>query len=270
MRFPKLLLAALAVGCASLGGGREVPIRDMTWNIHAGADAHGVPNLDRLAAVIRDSRADVVLLQEVDSVVDRSRDVDQLAVLAAATGMHGAFGRSLDYQGGGYGIAILSRWPITYDTTYRLVVDPPQARAGGSHEPRSALFAELAAPGGTIAVLNTHIDASRADDYRLQEIRGVLAIASSRHRGDRPLLIGGDLNSTPESAVQQLVREAGWSDAWSACGGIAAGFTYPDSASTKRIDYVYFRDGWRRCAGAQVLETNASDHRPVVVDLYRD
>ncbi|HET9003329.1 MAG TPA: hypothetical protein VFN39_04925 [Gemmatimonadaceae bacterium] len=61
--------------------------------------------------------------------------------------LHGVFGRSLDFQGGGYGIAVLSRWPIVADSVARLPVFPPLERAGGSHEPRSALWVEVATPG---------------------------------------------------------------------------------------------------------------------------
>ena len=46
---------------------------------------------------------------------------------------------------GKYGVAILSRWPIVADTLVHLPVTPPQARAGGSHEPR--FLAAFVVPG---------------------------------------------------------------------------------------------------------------------------
>ena len=240
----------------------------MTWNIHAGADAHGVANLDRVAAVIRAERPDLVLLQEVDSATRRSGGVDQLATLAAATGMHRAFGRSLDYQGGGYGIAILSRAPIVSSRTVRLLVDPPQQRAGGVYEPRSALVGRIESGGDTVDVVNTHIDASRDDFYRLQEIRRVLDIVAERRAAGALVVFGGDLNAEPESEVQRLVREAGWRDAWTSCGGAGPGLTYPDSAPVKRIDYLYLAPGWR-CRGARVMTNGVSDHALLIVELER-
>jgi len=240
----------------------------LVYNIHAGTDAAQAPSLDRIAAVIREAGADIVLLQEVDSVVQRSGRVDEVAVLDSLTGLRGAFGRSLDFQGGGYGIAVLSRWPITGDSVVRLPVFPPQDRAGGSHEPRSALHVQIESPFGRLDVINTHLDASRADSARLQEIAEVLAFAGRLRSEGRRVLLGGDLNSTPESETQHRVRDAGWQDAWAVCGGAGDGFSYPDDVPRKRIDYLYLGSG-ERCSGARVIDTHASDHRPVLILLER-
>src|SRR5687767_5120548 len=182
-RFNDLLavvLLAMIAACTSASVSRDVGsarrVRVLVYNIHVGKDAAGVDNLAGVAALIRDTRADLVLLQEVDQGTRRSGNVDQPAVLAERTGFHVAFGSALDYDGGEYGVAILSRWPITFDTLIHLPVDPPQARAGGSHEPRGALRAEIAVPFGVLTVLNTHIDASSTDHYRLQEARTVAAL----------------------------------------------------------------------------------------------
>ena len=267
-----MLAAGLTmVGCATVSTPAPAPARElrvMTWNIHAGADAHGAPSIDRIGAAIRAAAPDILLLQEVDSATRRSGGVDQLATLAAATGMTGVFGRSLDYQGGGYGIAILSRHPIIDHRTIRLPVEPPQERAGGAYEPRSALVARIRVGRDTVDVVNTHIDASRDDLYRLQEIRTVLRLAGERRDAGATVILGGDLNSEPEGEVQRLVREAGWRDAWMACGGEGPGLSYPDSASRKRIDYLYLDARWH-CRGARVVPNGASDHAPVVVELWR-
>jgi len=246
-----VLCGVLASACAS----RHVNV--LVYNIHAGADAAGAPNLDRVAQVVRDSRADVVLLQEVDKGVRRSRGEDQPAILARLTGLHAAFGRTLDFQGGEYGIAILSRWPIVHDTVIPLPVQPPQERSGGSYEPRGALRVRIASPFGEILALNTHLDASRDDRWRRQEIRTVLAIARDA------TLVGGDFNSEPGSAVQDTVAAAGLRDSWRLCGS-GPGYTYPADSGVKRIDYLYLRPG-DRCSAARVIPTTASDHRPLAV-----
>lgn len=256
-----LLLVALAA-CASRQSAGTDEIRVMVYNIHAGKDAAGVDNLDRVAELIRLTAADVVLLQEVDRGTTRSGVVDQPTLLSRRTGLRMAFGRSLVYQGGDYGIAILSRWPIISQRTVPLPVDPPQERSGSSHEPRVALHATIAAPAGNLDVINTHIDASRDDRWRRQEIATVLAIADST---SGMLLLGGDLNSTPESEVQQAVVSRGLRDAWTTCGAAdSAGHTYPADSGVKRIDYLYFRADVS-CASAEVIATRASDHRPLLV-----
>lgn len=248
----RLLAALLTAACASTSA---PPVRVMVYNIHAGKDAAGVDNLERVASLIRSSGADIVLLQEVDRGTTRSGGVDQLAELMRLTGMHGAFGKSLDYQGGQYGIATLSRWPIARHETVALHTDPPQLRAGGSLEPRVALLVETK----RLHVLNTHLDASRDDRYRLQEIGQVIRATSGR----TPILAGGDFNSEPGSDVQKRVREAGLRDAWAECGQGDA-LTFPAGQPVKRIDYLFFT-GRSGCTSATVLDSEASDHRALLV-----
>lgn len=261
----RLVLFAALVGCATRAGTPAPDVRVMVYNIHAGKDAAGIDNLERVAQLVRETSADIVLLQEVDRGTRRSGGIDQPAVLSRLTGLHVAFGRSLIYQGGDYGIAILSRWPITSQRTIPLPVNPPQERSGSSYEPRVALEVRVASPAGELTVLNTHIDASRDDRWRRQEIVTVLAAADSA-RG--VLLMGGDLNSTPESDVQRTVRARGLIDAWNVCGrgGDAAGRTYPADSGVKRIDYLYFRRT-TGCSSAEVVATRASDHRPLLVHV---
>ena len=240
-------------------------LRVLVYNIHAGKDARGVDNLQRVIALIRQTRADVVLLQEVDQGTRRSGVVDQPAVLGVGSGLHVAFGSALDYDGGKYGVATLSRWPIVFDTLYRLPVDPPQERAGGSREPRGLLRVDVLSPFGTMAVFNTHIDASREDTWRQQEARVIATTVSAARRARSLVLLGGDMNSTPESAVQQILREPGLRDAFAECGQ-GAGLTYPADSAVKRIDYLYL-SGAMRCARAEVAATPVSDHRPLIVNV---
>jgi endonuclease/exonuclease/phosphatase family metal-dependent hydrolase len=261
-----VLCLSLLAGCAS----QDVTVRRelvvLVYNIHAGKDAAGVDNLERVAAVIESSNADLVLLQEVDRRTTRSGNVDQLATLMRLTGLHGAFGKSLDYQGGEYGIATLSRWPITSQHVVQLPVVPEQTRAGGSIEPRIALFVTTAAPAAALDVVNTHLDASREDDYRRQEVVHLLD-ALAAHTAPS-LLLGGDFNSTPDNVfVAGALRNAGFRDAWVTCGR-GNGLTYPAAVPVKRIDYLYLR-GDRRCSSASVLESQASDHRAVLFHVER-
>jgi endonuclease/exonuclease/phosphatase family metal-dependent hydrolase len=237
-------------------------LRVLVYNIHAGKDGGGVDNLTRVANLVRETGADLVLLQEVDRRTRRSGGVDQPAALAASTGFSAAFGKTLDYDGGEYGIAILSRWPIGTQDLTRLPVEPPQQRAGGSYEPRGAQRVVVRAPGGDLALVNTHLDASRDDHYRRQETRTVLSIARAV---GTPALIGGDFNSTPDSDVQAAIKAGGLRDAWLECGR-GDGLTYPADTPTKRIDYLYLTAG-ATCLSAVVVPTAASDHRPLLVTV---
>ncbi len=218
-------------------------------------------SLDGIAAVVRSTNADLVLLQEVDKGTKRSGNVDQPAALAARTGLHVAFGSARDYDGGTYGVAILSRWPILEDTLIHLPVDPPQERAGGSHEPRGALRIVVASPMGRLAVINTHLDASGTDRWRTQEADAIASLVAQARRAEPMVIAGGDFNSTPESAVQVKLRGSGLRDSWTECGG-GQGFTFPDDNPVKRIDYLFLA-GASQCVSAEVIDARASDHRPV-------
>ena len=251
----------LCVGCTPLRRGDANRLQVLVYNIHAGADASGANNIERVAAIIRDTKADIVLLQEVDKGVARSQRQDQPAELARLTGLNAVFGKSLDYQGGLYGIAILSRFPVVSDSVVHLPVTPPQLRSGASYEPRVALRALLSTPSGTIAVINTHLDPSGEDTYRRQEIATLLQLAKTSESTLGPVLLGGDFNSEPPSAVQQTVRES-VRDAWAECGK-GQELSWPADVPRKRIDYLFLTKHFT-CARAEVLETQASDHRPVL------
>jgi endonuclease/exonuclease/phosphatase family metal-dependent hydrolase len=262
-------LLLLAAGCAStpapVASSHEAQLRVLVFNIHAGKDGAGIHNLARVAELIAGHRADVALLQEVDRGTRRSGGEDQLATLMHSTGMHGAMGKTLDYDGGEYGIALLSRWPIEADTMVRLPVTPEQTRSGGSREPRGAHVVRVRHPAGPIVVINTHLDASRDDLWRRQEAGHLIALARSLDSSGAAVLIGGDINSTPESEVQAMIRGAGLVDAWRLCGS-GGGYTFRADSLVKRIDYLYLT-GEARCSSARVLATLASDHRPLLVEV---
>ena len=265
------IAAALALiataGCASLPWKtpRAQPVRILVFNIHAGKDAKGMDNLDGVANLIKTTRPDLVLLQEVDRGTARSGKVDQIDRLSTATGYAAAFAPSLvSYQGGQYGIAILAREYLGYHSTLPLSVTPVQTRAGGSREPRVALLAYVTVRGLPWCVVNTHVDPSDAA-ARAQELRQVADVARQQHTDGRSLVVGGDLNATPDDPGLAALRDAGFRDAWLECGS-GDGFSYPADTPVKRIDYLWL-SGSLRCASARVLDSRVSDHRPLLVTV---
>ena len=260
MKYPLVSLAVLLACACSVRAPRRDAVRVLTYNIHAGKDAQQADNLERVAAVIDSTDADIVLLQEVDRRTERSHRVDHFLELRRLTGMQGVFGKSLDYQGGEYGIAVLARWPIDSVQAVALKVEPPQARSGGAYEPRIALHVRVHAPGRAIEVVNTHLDASGTGTYRRQELVGVLAHMKQMTAPGAPLLFGGDLNARPTTDDINAVAFA-LTDAFASCGS-ARGETFPAHAPDRRIDYIFLRHA--RCTTARVIETQASDHRPLL------
>lgn len=246
---------------------RPAPPREVTvlvYNIHAGKDAAGRDNLPRVAELVRGTGADLVLLQEVDRNTRRSGPADQPAALARLTGYSVAFGRTISFQGGDYGVALLSRWPVRRDTLVPLTVVAPPGRTVEGREQRGVLRAEIAAPGGAISILNTHLDATGDEVWRAQEIATVLRVAREVGQG-MPLLVGGDFNALPASPIHPELRAAGLRDAWPECGQ-GDPMTFPVDTPTRRIDYLYLGAG-ARCVSARVLPSDASDHRALLVKV---
>src|SRR5690606_3547279 len=156
-----LAIIAITTACAPWVGAPDAErstVRVMTWNIHAGQDLDRASNLERVAAFIDSVGADVVLLQEVDRNTARSQRVDQPAVLARLTGMHVEFARALDFDGGEYGIAILSRnVPVAVEVVPLEIVRAPEL-AERYYEPRTALHIALRFGDDTLHVVHTHVD----------------------------------------------------------------------------------------------------------------
>ena len=110
-------------------------VRVLAYNVKHGRGNDGKVDLERTANVIRRLNPDVVALQEIDHKAERSGNVDEAKKLAELTGLrHHAFGRFFDFQGGEYGMAIISRYPLEDVTNLRL---PDGA------EPRTSLIATV-------------------------------------------------------------------------------------------------------------------------------
>ena len=105
-----LLLSGLALSMAAAS--EPLTLRVMTFNIHHGEGIDGRLDLERIARVITDARADLVGLQEVDRGVERTQRRDIPTELARLTGLAVRFESNLPHQGGEYGNAVLSRFPV--------------------------------------------------------------------------------------------------------------------------------------------------------------
>lgn len=231
-------------------------LRVMTYNIHVGVGMDKKLDLARVASVINAQHPDLVGLQEVDRGVTRTQRIDEIAELAKLTGMDYAFAFNLRYQGGQYGVAILSRLPIKA-TDHRLYQNTREA------ERRGFIRAEVLVNGRTLNFVTTHLD-YQYDDGRLFEAQQLL---SALKDVAAPLVVVGDFNDIPAGHAYQLMRYQ-FGDAWVEGRGTDEGFSYPTDKPAKRIDYIFFRATDRvRTKRAWIVKTEASDHVPVVADL---
>ena len=232
-------------------------LRVMTYNIHVGVGMDKKLDLQRVADVINREQPDLVGLQEVDRGVKRTEGKDEIAELAAMTRMQFAFAPNLDFQGGKYGVAILSRLPIK-DTVHRMFENKREA------ERRGMLKVEAdAGSGKTISFVTTHLD-YQFEDGRLFETEQLLRFLDGIKT---PLIVVADLNDTPEGGAYKLMRTL-FDDAWLSSRAKGDGFSYPADSASKRIDHIFCRTSDRvRVKKAWVVETLASDHVPVVAEI---
>lgn len=214
-------------------------MRVVTFNIQHGAGG----DADTLGRVCAGLDADVLALQEVDVRVPRSRLVDQVAVVARATGMHAVFGRTCRVGVvGRYGNAVLSREPM-HD-----VVRMPLPRVGTS-EARGAVLARI----DDVTVAATHLSIHE-DEARAQ----LAALLSALDGRTRPWLLLGDLNLVPEQLPSGLLLAL----------ADPAVPTFPAHGPRARIDHVAV-EGLSIEAVEVLAQQPVSDHRPLAAMLRR-
>jgi endonuclease/exonuclease/phosphatase family metal-dependent hydrolase len=245
---------ALIAGCSTPPSKQPATLRVMTFNIHHGEGTDRKVDLERIAGLIKENKVDLVALQEVDRNTERTGRRDFVKELSALTGLTNVFGKNIDLEGGEYGNAILSWYPILKATNYHL----PKVVPG---EQRGLLVTTIPTPMGHVVFCAVHLDHRRPEEDRLASIE---AIHARLKESGRMTIVAGDFNATPQSETYKRMVAGGFSDAWERIG-VGDGFTIPSENPRSRIDYVFYRGLTAR--SATVLNSNASDHLPLIAEL---
>ena len=276
MRFPFLpgLSAQFALAGLLLLGSCQTPkapqpspetgLRLVSYNIKHGQGQDAKIHLERTAQVLEAQDADVILLQEVDKRCERSFGVDQAQWLADRLGMHARFTPFMEYQGGHYGLAILSRYSILNTLEISL---PP-----GLHEPRSALMIQIAAHQRNVRITNVHFDWLDNDEQRLLQAQSLYAKITEQSRAaglapDDLWIIGGDFNDLPDSnTLKTFTQKRPAEDPQFERIGPGKP-TFPSNGPHKLIDHFLLFGAKVPTQTKVIDEPLASEHCPVVVDL---
>lgn len=222
-----------------------------SYNIRHGAGNDDLVDIARTGRAIQALGADIVALQEVDRGVERSGSTDEPELLGKQLGMNPAFGAFFPYQGGEYGIAILSRFPIAR-------VDELQLPEG--NEPRIALSAEIELPSGRhIRVVSVHFDWVQNDSFRYAQAETLKAILDTV---SLPMVLLGDFNDQPGSRTLALFTQS----FTPAVKPDSDHFTFPSTRPDQELDHIMFApsSAWEPAQARIVTDTLTSDHRPVV------
>jgi endonuclease/exonuclease/phosphatase family metal-dependent hydrolase len=240
----------------------------MTYNIHraVGVDRRFRP--DRILRVTDHHRPDLLLLQEVDEGVPRSREIDLARELASMLDYpHYAVGHNVSLRKGRYGNATLSRHPILKERNIDLTVDARKRR--GCQHTRIRLRASRGRPH-ELEVFNLHLGLSARERARQVGVLYRSGEFSSLSPG-QACLLAGDFNDW-RSLLHPIFTEilsfhCATQHSRRLQGGIR---TYPAFSPRGSLDRIYYRGSMRLLAarGCRLrLSRVASDHLPVVADF---
>lgn len=264
-------------------------IRILTWNLAHGRGDEGpgllrnfrggdledrIVRLGRIATVLRDADAHVVVLNEVDFRASWSQGLNQPEVLARTAG-YGTWVQQTNYDLRlpfgvlSFGNAVLSRLPVREAGYVEL---PPHSRleaiAVGA---KAASILRLETTRGPISVVPVHLE-PRSAETRLEAVPVFRRLAS---RESAPLILAGDFNSSPpgwpgageRTAVGELLA-LGWRSLRASGGPGSGEWTYPTFEPARAIDWV-LAEPPLEVVEARVVEApdELSDHAPVLAVL---
>ena len=219
----------------------------MSYNIRNAKGMDNVRNVQRIANVINNEAPDVVAVQELDSMTTRSNQTYVLAEVAERTQMIANYAPAISFQGGKYGIGILSKEKPLSIQTFPLP---------GREEKRMLMVAEFK----DYFFACTHLSLTEEDRLASLEI-----IKNSVRTSHKPFFLAGDLNDHPKSAFIKALQQD-----FQILTNIKKA-TFPAPEPTETIDYIAAwkqqTDDFAALSTQVVEEPLASDHRPITVTL---
>jgi endonuclease/exonuclease/phosphatase family metal-dependent hydrolase len=243
-----LILLVLVIVLPGRQRGAPVqPLRVATYNVHYGYDTDWHLSLEEQAQTIEASGASVVMLQEVDTGRPTSYMIDDAYWLAQRLNMNAVYLPTIEHL---TGIGLLARYPVLDSETLLLPSNLEQT---------GIIWAKLEVGGTPVNAFAVWLGLE--PEERARQLDAALPFIAT-HPG--PAVFGGDFNSTPDSPVYERIHDAGFVDPFIALG-LGSPPTDPAINPTKRIDFVWLRN--LAPVDAQVLDSLASDHRPVVVEV---
>ena len=252
-------------------------IRVVDWNINRGSQLRGVIEF------LSSTKADLILLQEVDLNARRTRHLNIAREISQKLEMNYVFGREFQELTQGprttpayHGQATLSPWPLSQSRILRFrrqssfwrprwflpKIPPFQERVGG----RMALVSNVTVAGQALVAYNLHLESRGNDHLRCSQLEECFEDADHYESGT-PIIVAGDLNfDASRSVAADLVRHASFHRAFSD----QHLRTTPRRSLLDRgqvIDWILTR-GSVKAAGLQIHSSvSASDHYPLSLEM---
>lgn len=243
---------AIATNCSFAQA--QQTLRVLSYNVHHCRGLDEKIDIERIARIVESVSPDLVALQEIDHKTRRSGGTDQAAELGRLTKLHSKFFKAIDFEGGEYGQAILSRHPMQ---SVRVEMLPNLL----GREQRIMGIAEIQLPAGTMRFCTLHLDHAH-EKLRQQQIERVVSLLAVEQ--DRSTIVAGDFNARPDS---QVIKHAMTEFTLASLNQPL--FTFPAEKPTHQIDFIAFRPKQLlQTPSIRVLdEPLASDHRPIYAEL---
>ncbi len=252
MRSYSLIL--IFVFMASMGLNAQT-LKVMSYNIHIGQDASNKDQLQNIADLIKSSKADIVGLQEVDSMCNRSGKIDQMKFLAEKTGMYYTYARHFAFDGGAYGIGILSRYPLSDIKDHRIILTSDGKSDAAT---RALLTASIFLGSKKTTFATVHMD-YRDSNSRVAQSEELVKLLGTM---DMPVILTGDFNANP-GTKEVLTLETILTDT-----GIDSDLSYPAVKPVKKIDFVMVsKTNLSKVKKVEVFSEAFSDHLAVMSTL---
>ncbi len=249
----RFLIVALLAGLLSPPVHAQGTLRVAAYNVKHGLGLDSVISLERIANVLRPLDADVITLQEIDVGTERTDRVDQATRLGELLGMQAFFGDFMPYQGGEYGMAVLSRLPVARVVNHRLP---------DGEEPRTGLEVEVRVgpEGRRVSVVGIHL--YRTPEERLAQADSLSAILDRR---EHPVVLAGDFNSRRGDRILRSLQ----AQDWFVVDKDGPAETFPADDPAREIDFVMLRpaESFEVVEHRVIDEPVASDHVPLLIVL---
>jgi endonuclease/exonuclease/phosphatase family metal-dependent hydrolase len=241
-------------------------LRLITYNIHRAIGLDRRFRLDRIVQILADHNVDIVLLQEVDEGVPRTRKMNLAKALARELGFpYYAVGHNVNLRKGRYGNATLSRFPIARERNIDLTVEE-RKRRGCQHTTINLESKRAAVP--SLEVFNLHLGLNSRERQRQA---GILARSEEIMTLDNgtPCLLGGDFNDWRSLLRAFFVEGMGFRCATDreTDAGPRAIPTYPSFSPRTGLDRIYYRGKLNLVSASRCRHQTAriaSDHLPVI------
>ncbi len=262
---PLLLLLLFPSAARDSGGERLFPrkgtgaVRIVSYNVGVFTKS-GSDRMAMVADMLSEMQADAAGIQELDSCAARTGGVFQLRALAERLGWRYRFARAIPFDGGAYGIGILSKRRYRILDSWSMTLD----RESGS-EQRALNVVEF--PRFVLAT--THLD-HVGDTARLHQAMTISDTLSARYgTAGKTVVLCGDFNAGPDSPILREMEKR-----WEVVS--PPDFTYDSSQPRVRIDYIMVLENgsrWELLRSAVPVRFGtgdvkvASDHLPVYADI---